>query len=373
MKKKDYSKCPNCGEQIYMYIGNTEKDQYECYSIDSKGEHAEQIEILAGSRMDRVDYIEDKTIYTCDLGLAQGVDDEFESSACGETTYNSLQELKYSVDYYSIIERKQEADDLSIQSEKEEISIPSDWVAKNIAKQSLEDEEFARWALKIDGLLLEHFSGEIKANLDIVTLALENNVNSSRYIDKKLLDTGKNILHFLDVSSDFLSAVEVSSDLFSDKQFIDDCISKNGNIVLVNSFPKKFLKDKAILTSALVSAQDHEQLINGMPDEIRNDLTFWLDLKKNEDFNSWGYIYEFLPESVKENSEIFKLAVNDDHAVILQAPKSFQNKDNLMDIIQQKIDDENIIDGAVIELAKNIGDSSLNQLIEKVYKLELVI
>jgi hypothetical protein len=142
---------------------------------------------------------------------------------------------------------------------------------------------------------------------------------------------------------------------------------------LVNSFPKKFQNDKAILTSALVSAQDHEQLINGMPDEIRNDLTFWLDLKKNDDFNSWGYIYEFLPESVKENSEIFKLAVNDDHAVILQAPKSFQNKDNLMDIIQQKIDNENIIDGAVIELAKNIGDSSLNRLIEKVYKLELVI
>ena len=113
MKKNDYSKCPKCGEQVYMYVGNTEIDQYECYSINNKGEQDEQIEILMGSRMDRVDYVEDKTSYTCDLGLAQGVSDEFESQACGETTYNSLQELKYSVDYYSIIERKQEADDLS--------------------------------------------------------------------------------------------------------------------------------------------------------------------------------------------------------------------------------------------------------------------
>ena len=260
-----------------------------------------------------------------------------------------------------------------MQSENEEISIPSDWVGKNIAKQSLEDEEFARWALKIDGLLLEYFSSEIRSNMDIVTIAMESNVNSSRYIDNQLLDSKDNILHFLEVSNSFLDVVEISPNLFSDKQFVEDCISKNGNIVFVESFPKELLKDRVILSLALVNAQDHEQLIDGMTEDIRNDLTFWLDLKKGDEFNSWGFIYEYLPESVKENLEIFKLAVSDDPAVILHAPKSFQNKDNFMEIIQQKINDENFIDGAVVEMAKNIGDSSLNQLIEKVYKLELVI
>jgi hypothetical protein len=370
--EKDYSKCPKCGQQIYIYIGDTNRDAYLCYEANKDLSKGEEIEIAVGSRMDRVDYVEDETFYTCDLAIAQGVLEDFQSDACGEINCKSKQELKYAVDYYSIIKRKQEADNSSIESEQEEFSIPKDWVEKNVESNMFSDEEFAKWALSIDGLLLEYFSSEIRGNLALVTIAVENNSNSSIYIEDEILTQKNNILKLLEVDKDLLSKRKITPELFTDKKFAEDCLAQNGNIVLLDLFPKEYLKDDKILTLAFVNAQDHELLIKGIPEEVKNDIKFWTKILNNNEFTSWGYIYEFLPNEIKSNSAIFNVAIEDNDSSILYAPEAFKTKETLNKIIQKSIDNDNFIRIDIIDMAKTIGDVELNKVIQEAYRKELV-
>lgn len=355
-----------------MYVGNIKTNFYECFKIDKEGNPVEQVEIYEGSRMDRADSVEDEIFYTCDLSLAQGVSDDFNSDACGEKTYNSIQELKYTIDYYSIIKRKSEADDLNLELEQDELSIPADWVKNNIENKMLNDKEFAKWALSIDGLLLEYFSDEIKANFDFISIAIENNPNASKYLDQKLLQSKETIAKLLDINKDLFSQVKINPEFMQDRDFIEECLSKNGNIILVDAFPKDLLNDKQLMTLALINAQDHESLIKDMPDEVKNDINFWLDVLNKNEFYSWGFIYEFLPEIIKNNSNIFKVAIEDDYKLILNAPECFKTKETLSKILRQKLEDESYIDIKIIDMAKIFGDSELNKFIEAAYQKELV-
>lgn len=372
MKKNDYSKCPLCNEQIYMYVGNVESDNYECYKTRSDGSMGEEIEIVMGSRMDRVDYVEDETFYTCNLALAQGVEDDFETNACEKYIFKSLKELKYSIDYYSIIKRKEESNNSGLELEMEEVSISSEWVDKNIDQKLFNDEEFAKWALKIDGLLLEYFSNKIRSNMEIVTIAIENNSNASLYLGNEILNSKNNILQLLDFDKEILSKVKIDKEYLMDKKFVEECILKNGNIVLIDLFPKEYLKDKHMMSLAIVNAFDSETLIKEMPDEIKNDNNFWTNILSEYEFTSWGFIYEYLPNSIKSNSAIFNAAVENNDSVILKAPDEFKTKEIFKKIIQKSIDEGTFISVDIIKMAKEMGDSDLNKTIQLAYNNELV-
>ena len=58
-----------------------------------------------------------------------------------------------------------------------------------VGKKSLDNEEFAEWALGIDGLLLEHFSNKIRSNVDLVKVAINNNIKSVKFIEINLNET----------------------------------------------------------------------------------------------------------------------------------------------------------------------------------------
>jgi hypothetical protein len=97
--------------------------------------------------------------------------------------------FNWSIEYDCIRLRKSESDEKNSESNSEEISIPLDWVNKNIDKKSLDNEEFAEWALGIDGLLLEHFSNKIRSNVDLVKVAINNNIKSVKFIEINLNET----------------------------------------------------------------------------------------------------------------------------------------------------------------------------------------
>lgn len=371
MKKNDFSKCPNCNEQIYMYVGNVRKDLYQCYKTRSDGKKGEEIEIMMGSRMDRVDSVEDETFYTCDLSLAQGVNDDFESNACGNYTFKSLQELKYSVDNYAIIKRKEEADKLNVESLTNEDSIPTEWVEENIEKSLLNDDDFAKWALRIDGLLLEHFSDEIRSKIELIEIAFENNPNSSMYVNNKILNSKNNILELLDIDKEFLNKVKINEQFFLDEKFVEDCISKNGNIVLLDLFPNELLMDRNIMSLAIVNASDTEILIKGIPVELTKDVDFWLSIKKESDSYTWAYLYKFLPVSIRESKEDFEAAISIYDDNIFYAPETFKNAEFVKRFISKSISEENNLSSVFVVFCKSFLDDDINSLIDKAIQKEL--
>ena len=86
--EKDYSKCPKCGQQVYIIVGDSKGGWYHCYQANPDLSFGEEVEIKAGTRLDRADEVEDVVHYTCEIGLA-GIS----SSACNKVYCTSRDEL----------------------------------------------------------------------------------------------------------------------------------------------------------------------------------------------------------------------------------------------------------------------------------------
>ena len=154
------------------------------------------------------------------------------STSIEESTNSSI----WSIEYNCIRLRKSESDEKNAKTNLKEISIPLDWVNNNIDKKLLDNVEFAEWALDIDGLLLEHFSNKIRSNSDLVKVAINNNIQSVKFLEINLNET----------KEDFEKAMSIYGNYFiympeklKKSEFVKHFISKN--ISKKNNFSSDFV------------------------------------------------------------------------------------------------------------------------------------
>jgi hypothetical protein len=395
--KKDYSKCPKCHQQIYIIVGDSEEGWYHCYKANPDLSEGEEVEIAEGSRLDRADEVIDGIDYTCNLALAQGVLKDFESTACGEINCKSEQELIWTNDYDNIKERKTSADEKYSELEESESSIPTDWIKQNIKPEMLEDEDFARWALEIDGILLEHFSKKIKSNLEIVKVAISNSVNACLFIDESLLTKKKSILSLLESQCELFDNINVNKDWFNEKEFMEgvieirpsdfykyigsslwndidfikQCILKDGNIITSEKFPKELLNDQELMIRALINSTDTDSMVLALPIDILCDLNFWQKVKSNPDVYFWSKLYKFFPEKLKTSKEEFTAAIDDSDDAFIYAPENFKAKKAILDFIKNKVKHENTINDDFAIFARSMEDDEINKQLDLACKKEL--
>jgi hypothetical protein len=395
--KKDYSKCPKCNQQIYLYVGDSNAGYYHCYEVTSSLGKGDEVEILAGSRMDRVDFVEDEKFYTCDLALAQGVQENFESSACGELNCKSKLELTWTIDYQSIIRRKEEADAIFAETGEQETSISADWVAKNIHEEMLTNSEFAIWALAKDGLLLEHFSSAIRSSIETVKVAISNSINAYKYLDNCLLRDKENFLELVRNQREILDNVSlnpewhndkefleeligvlgwgyskyIGDDLWNDIEFIKKCIETDGNIICNEKFPKALLNDIKLMSDAIIQASETAPLFLVIPSNVLSDLKFWQIVKKNADGYTWSTLYRYLPNKLKESQDDFVKIDAFSNDAFLFAPKEFKKKSDLIDFIRLQIKEGNSITSDFVIYARCQADSEIDSLLDSAFEKEL--
>jgi hypothetical protein len=394
-KKNDYSKCPKCGQQLYIIVGSSDEGYYHCYVADSDLGQGEEIEIAEGSRLDRADEIENCTDYTCNLSLAQGVLEDFESTACGEIYCKSEEELKWMIDYYCIVTRKAEAYDKMLETGIDEKSIPGEWVKKHILSDVLNDKSFAKWALKEDGLLLEYFSDTIKSDLNLVKTAIESSSNAASYIDSSLLNNKKKVISLVESSRDVLESITVNKDwlndidfvqqvvesmrwgfqsvigdeLWKNASFIKECLLKDGNTLVSPNFPKELLNDRKLLAEALNTASDEDALLLYLPREVMVDLDFWKEVKRQA--GTLDRFFKYLPADLKESKIEFEQAIEFSDASILFAPNKFKDSKSVLNILKQKIETEDSIGDTFIIYAKSLNDETINKQLEMATKKDL--
>lgn len=144
--------------------------------------------------------------------------------------------FNWAIEYDCIRLRKAESDEKNSESNSEETSIPLDWVNKNIDKKLLDDEEFAKWALDIDGLLIEHFSNKIRSNVDLVKVAISNNIKSIKFIEINLNETKEDFERAMSIYDyNFIYMPEK----LKKSEFVEHFIAKN--ISEENNFSSDFV------------------------------------------------------------------------------------------------------------------------------------
>jgi hypothetical protein len=392
MSKKDYSKCPKCKQQIYIYVGDSNEGYYHCYKATKDLEQGEEVEITEGSRLDRADEVQDCIDYTCDIGLAG-----HDSDACGEIYCKSKQEMIWTSDYQNIYARKAEANEKYSELDETEISVPANWVKENINSNLLNDKDFALWALKIDGILLEHFSKAIKSDSELVKIAIDQSAKACLYIDESLLKSKKTILDLLSSQRELLDNIElnhawlnekgfvegiievlgwgfigyIGAELWKDLDFIKKCIEHDGNIICSEKFPEALKNEVKLMVDALNHASETDSLILALPKNITSNLSFWQNAKDNLDDYTYKSLYKFFPNKLKESKEEFLLARENSDNVFLYAPKEFKNKEDILDFILNQVKDENSLSDEFVIYARSIGDEPINKQLDIAQKKEL--
>ena len=261
------------------------------------------------------------------------------SSSIEESTNIS----NWSIEYNCIRLRKSESDEKNAKTNLKEISIPSDWVNNNIDKKLLDNLEFAEWALDIDGLLLEHFSKKIRSNSDLVKVAINNNIQSVKFIEINLNET----------KEDFETAMSIYGYNFiympeklKKSEFIKHFISKN------ISEENNFISDFVIFSHSFLDEE-----INSLIDKaIEKELDPW---ENNDDLNIYAWdIYEnrnLIPDS---NNELYRASIcckraidiKKDHLILdTYAHVLFAMGDFDQALLQEK---------QAIELAENSGEDA---------------
>ena len=392
MKKKDYSICPKCNQQIYIFVGDSNEGYYHCYKATNDLEQGDEVEIAAGSRLDRADEVEDCIDYTCDIGLAG-----HDSDACGEIYCKSKQEMIWTIDYQSIFARKAEADEKYSELDENEISVPADWVKENINSEMLSNKSFALWALKFDGILLEHFSKEIKSDLEMAKTAISRVATACIYLDESLLESKENVLDLLGSQRELLDNIEINptwlnekqfvtniievlgwgfveyigSELWDDLDFIKKSVEHDGNIICSEKFPNELKNDLKLMVSALNHASETDSVVCSLPPNIKSNLIFWQNAKVELDDYTYKSLYKFFPNKLKESKEEFLLARENSDNVYLYAPKEFKSKEDILDFITKQVKEESLLTNEFVIYAKSLEDHLINKQLDIALKNEL--
>ena len=206
------------------------------------------------------------------------------------------------------------------------------------------DFHFMKKLIKINGLALEIASNELKNNINLIYIAIDNDKKSLQFTGKKLIEDQKDLFFYIvqdckdelnNMSIDFIISIIQSNGLIL--QFVSDTLPAYREIVEI-----------AIQNNGLAL-----QFVN---ETLRADRKIVeMAIKSN------GLALQFASDTLRANIDLIKIAIKNNPIIYIYLPDALKNDD---DIIDSFIDETNNLQDEKLwnEFNKKISNNSILML-----------